>query len=922
MAAPSKAAAKPAPAPAPAAKAPAAKAAPAAPGGAASVQQTAGNTAAARAAGASAVVSNDVVDLKDKPEFQPTDAIAQALAANKKGGSVLVRFGDYAAPQPVWIRREHDKYRTGGPDQKLAISHPGLGALNDKSPKLAVTITDDVVTGRLEIAGSGKLEDAIAAHPELVGLAGLDRVKHKVKNVLKDGKLEAGLDDAGFELSFLSGSLTYLVTGDGVEFSGSGKIVAGGLGEGSAVFHRDPAGVITATGDATVSVKNATGTVHVVYAGGVLTGRGKGRFTTEKVDGEITIVVDEKEKANELARSQIDPESLLDDAPAEGKPKAPASKKRAIAGWGELDFTFNEWLTGKVKVIVDADGHFTVVGDIAPPKIVTLLRPHPYNTTFLVLPFNLRYGLPYVADIHVGIKITLGAEATVGPATLSEMEVKGTYSTDPKILNDFSLSGTFRFSASAALTLGFEGHAGLGILGHDIEAGVGITGRAGIHGYAEAKPTLGYREKADPAAGKKGEFYIQGHLELAAQPFLGLDGDFHIHLDSPWWSPAPTKTWTWPIGSLEYPLPGSFGIGADVDYVIGSDKWPEISWGKADFDRSKFTDALTSSDDGSGMQKRSGKADQQKEGKWIPAPTPPAPVQTPPTPPKSAAPPGKSGIKATSAAAGKKSGRGQQSPAERASVPESPEVAYRWNEGMKALAALHNRAEKAPEDDEHIHHDLARLQHEFGFKTLEPRLEGDYWVVDADMNPKAKPAKPKIKASKQAKAKPAAAAKKAAAAKTAPAPTVTTAVQHQAGNKQVVVNSGSRWHLPASTPSSRIPPADVLGDRMQAAATAARARWSRALLSPAEASAIAAAHARGEHYLGPILEGQARGRYVESEMRKWARLNAPTLKWSRTGVDAVDPATGIAYEILSGTPYNTSLHARRMPGVFYRMITF
>jgi hypothetical protein len=46
------------------------------------------------------------------------------------------------------------------------------------------------------------------------------------------------------------------------------------------------------------------------------------------------------------------------------------------------------------------------------------------------------------------------------------------------------------------------------------------------------------------------------------------------------------------------------------------------------------------------------------------------------------------------------------------------------------------------------------------------------------------------------------------------------------------------------------------------------------------------------------------------------------LRWSRTGVDAVDPATGYQYEVLSGMVSNMERHGRRMAEEFFRLITF
>jgi len=46
------------------------------------------------------------------------------------------------------------------------------------------------------------------------------------------------------------------------------------------------------------------------------------------------------------------------------------------------------------------------------------------------------------------------------------------------------------------------------------------------------------------------------------------------------------------------------------------------------------------------------------------------------------------------------------------------------------------------------------------------------------------------------------------------------------------------------------------------------------------------------------------------------------LKWNRTGVDVVDPKTGIQYEILTRTESNMARHGRRMAEELFRMIGF
>jgi hypothetical protein len=66
------------------------------------------------------------------------------------------------------------------------------------------------------------------------------------------------------------------------------------------------------------------------------------------------------------------------------------------------------------------------------------------------------------------------------------------------------------------------------------------------------------------------------------------------------------------------------------------------------------------------------------------------------------------------------------------------------------------------------------------------------------------------------------------------------------------------------------------------------------------------------------MERRFRGQWVEKILRR----EFTQLKWNSRGVDAVDPATGIRYEVLSGTHSNMELHGRRLADTFFRMITF
>ena len=106
----------------------------------------------------------------------------------------------------------------------------------------------------------------------------------------------------------------------------------------------------------------------------------------------------------------------------------------------------------------------------------------------------------------------MGAFAKLPPGLFSDIVIKGNYSTDPKECKNFSIEGTVKINAAAGLTLWAKVGAGLEILDHDIEAGGGINALAGIRGYVEAQPIVGYREKAKEGEDKKGEFFIGMHM--------------------------------------------------------------------------------------------------------------------------------------------------------------------------------------------------------------------------------------------------------------------------------------------------------------------------------------------------------------------------------------------------------------------------
>lgn len=724
------------------------------------------------------------MDLFDQPKFVPTGPVAEALeqaAAHEKYVPIRARFGKLSSGGVIHVlqhgRGSKPKHWTlKSKHDTIPLDHPFLAPIASADPVLKLELgKEGVITGHATLKSLGEIEKAFTdpKYGEALGLVGFHVPSIGLKNELKDGHLTLATNKpAKVTLGgWLALQLSVEIADTNVTLTADGDINIKAA-SGHFTVTRDPKGVYTGVGELAVTLgKAASGSAKATYQGGHVSIEGVIKFSSEKFSGSITVLFGDAAELSEKARQQVDPASLIE-PPADAKtPKPKRAKKgdKGLAGWGEVDFAFTDWFTGKAKIIVSPEGYITVVGKIAPPKSFTLMDEKVWNKRLFGVDVTARYGLPYVADIHVGISAELGATARIGPAILTDIVVEGMYSTDPLVANAFSISGAFRLSAYAGLTLRFEGKAGLTILGHDIDVGAGITGKAGVKGYAEARPTIGYREKADPQAGKKGEYYVKGHLEIAAQPFLGLSGDLFVKLDSPWWSPAPDKTWTWDLFSLEYPLPGEFGLAADVDYVIGSGQMPNIEFGKASFDASKFTDSLM--DDN--IPKKSVGGDVGKAAKWQGEPTVPPPAAPPKPMNEKAKPPGKEPPKKGTPKTGSR--KGKQSPEEAANTPKTADASKRWLEGMQALAALHEKAEKAPEDENEIHTDLEAIRTKFGFTSLTATDHGDEWFIDAEMNPSTKKAKKKSKktARKKKKAKqtkPAQSSVKAPAATATPAP--------------------------------------------------------------------------------------------------------------------------------------------------------
>ena len=118
--------------------------------------------------------------------------------------------------------------------------------------------------------------------------------------------------------------------------------------------------------------------------------------------------------------------------------------------------------------------------------------------------------------------------------------------------------------------------------------------------------------------------------------------------------------------------------------------------------------------------------------------------------------------------------------------------------------------------------------------------------------------------------------------------------RHRGGNRQVERN-GERWHLPRGASVNDIPASDPLGNQLQVAAREVAAGWSQETYGPKVTAAIQRMLKRGLVHRAELLERQARGRWVEEQLR----LRFPDLPWNRKGVDVTGPSgQKYHYEIL------------------------
>ena len=671
-------------------------------------------------AAAAATASGEVVNISSGA-FNPSANLLEEIRATKnKGLDVNITAGKVAGAGTIKVR-EKDGVLESLKNAYLPLNMPMFSAAN---PTLAVRLANGQVSGFGTI-GQSNAPDAIPAWLKkngtaLAWLTGIDveSITSKATNTFENGAFVftlngvkvkvGGFANATMDVGFDNMQPTAHVVAD-MDIKG---MVQGNLD----INLKD--NQMSGQGSFGVNYKSFAGNIEAKFLEGVLDVKGTVSYSGDKLSGSITLLMTDKATADNFATSQLGGAKPEDAAMPEAVPAAEGKGPRGMAGMGNLTFNLTEWFAGSVNVIVDGKGFVTVVGKIAPPKEIVLFEQKDYSKELFKMEARAAYGIPVLGNVFVFANMALIAMAKVGPAKIYNIEVNGTYSNNPDIAKEISLSGSLNMSAYAGLRLRAEGGAGIELAGHDLKVGVGVNADEGVKGYVDARPTIGYR---DP-----GEFFFKGHMEIAAQPFLGLSGDLFVELDSPWWSPLPDKKWTWPIGALEYPLPGEFGIGADMEYVLGSGKVPEVTFSEAKFDGGKFMTDLV--DDH--VPQKGGGDKKDKAGKFTDggaaAPAPGKGAPPPPAGGKGGAPPAKG-----AGGKGKDKDKGK----------ENPDEMKNFAAAMKKVKELEGHK---PMTKEEITAAVENIKKQFSTPTISVAPKGtDLWMVTGTM--KGKPNKQSVK---------------------------------------------------------------------------------------------------------------------------------------------------------------------------------
>ena len=93
-----------------------------------------------------------------------------------------------------------------------------------------------------------------------------------------------------------------------------------------------------------VKIEKFNGNLIAAFENGYVDIKGRVKYSTKKLTGEVTLLVTDEETARNVAKQKLPPDQIIVSAteataPA-GQPALARPGPRAMAGWGDLDFRF------------------------------------------------------------------------------------------------------------------------------------------------------------------------------------------------------------------------------------------------------------------------------------------------------------------------------------------------------------------------------------------------------------------------------------------------------------------------------------------------------------------------------------------------------------------------------------------------------
>ena len=298
---------------------------------------------------------------------------------------------------------------------------------------------DPVTTNALGII------DSVNKNLETMGFLGIDKINTGgLENKFENGGLNFKANEISVGVDgYIEATGSLGITNSAFTFDVTSTVSVAGLAEGEFNLKRDEKGQLAGKASISADIANVGATLTVEYEEGIVTIQGTGKMSSDKFSGEITLLVTDESKSKQMMHAALGVETM--DAEAQAPAAAPVKKTKGnqvLAGWGTVDATITPWLQGTANIGIDNKGQVTIVGTISVPNEIELMEQRGIKHDLFDVEIRAGYGIPLVGQVFLFASIGMFMNAGFGPLVLKDVAFTGTYSTDPSVLQNFSITGT------------------------------------------------------------------------------------------------------------------------------------------------------------------------------------------------------------------------------------------------------------------------------------------------------------------------------------------------------------------------------------------------------------------------------------------------------------------------------------------------